>query len=203
MQTYNFLAGDTETGGLISYRDSLIEVAFIADNLQVLVPPEELEDYIVSLPKFQCYVVRERYIGEAKALAMNSKAFQRIADREPGYLYMTPNEVIPALNEFAYGLGMEFPFLAAGKNFSGFDRLFLEGIDSKEELRFHHRTIDPAMWYMEYEDKKPPSLETCLSRAGINKKVKHEALEDAADIIRLVKLYYWNKYSNSNYGQSI
>jgi inhibitor of KinA sporulation pathway (predicted exonuclease) len=39
-------------------------------------------------------------------------------------------------------------------------------------------------------DKVPPSLDTCLERAGIQSVVTHKALDDARDVIRVLRKKY-------------
>lgn len=84
----------------------------------------------------------------------------------------------------------------AGKNFSSFDRRVLEQAGFFEELRgvtFRHRAIDPATAYFRRGDKALPDLATCLQRAGIDKKeVAHDALEDALDVVRVVRHFFRN-----------
>jgi oligoribonuclease len=83
----------------------------------------------------------------------------------------------------------------AGKNVAGFDIPFLStlyGFNKEDNFndffKFAHRTIDPAMLYLQSTDNKPPSLNECLSRAGINKTVDHTAVGDALDVIRCLKM---------------
>ncbi len=54
-----------------------------------------------------------------------------------------------------------------------------------------HRAIDPGMLYWQPGDFKVPSMATCMQRAGRGiAAVKHEALEDAREVIRLVRLKF-------------
>jgi hypothetical protein len=83
--------------------------------------------------------------------------------------------------------------VVAGKNVAGFDIPFLSTLygfsdNFNDFFKFAHRTIDPSMFYIKSTDSKPPSLDECLQRAGINKTVDHTAVGDALDVIRCLKM---------------
>ena len=60
-----------------------------------------------------------------------------------------------------------------------------------KKLQFSQRVLDPAILYMNLlKDKEVPNLKECLKRAGIEKEVAHDALEDALDVIRLLRKKY-------------
>jgi hypothetical protein len=80
----------------------------------------------------------------------------------------------------------------AGKNFGTFDKLFLERLPRWQQfIRIQQRIIDPSMYYINWkEDKNLPSLLTCKERAGIEGVVTHNAIEDAWDVIQLLRKQY-------------
>ncbi len=76
----------------------------------------------------------------------------------------------------------------AGKNYASFDDRFLQQLPGGEDLHRFHRCIDPGMRYWNPRiDKVPPDTKTCLQRAGIDTEVQHEAIDDALDVIRLIR----------------
>ena len=78
----------------------------------------------------------------------------------------------------------------AGKNYSGFDKRFLEKLEGWNTIKFSHRVIDPSILYMDWDnDTELPNLDECLKRANINKTVSHNALDDAMDIVNLLRVY--------------
>lgn len=84
----------------------------------------------------------------------------------------------------------------AGKNFGNFDSKFLEKLPHHNLLvKFNHRILDPAMLYLDLEKDTEtlPSTETCMKRAGIDSEVKHTALEDAMNVVRLLRKKYPRK----------
>lgn len=88
------------------------------------------------------------------------------------------------------------PIVIAGKNVAidlQYLNTYLKGWNSK--LNVSSRRLDPGQMYIDWEtDNVPPSLKTCLDRAGIGGEVTHDALSDALDVAKLV-----NKYVKHNY----
>jgi hypothetical protein len=80
----------------------------------------------------------------------------------------------------------------AGKNFGTFDKLFLEKLPWwKKLIQPRQKIIDPATlccdWH--FEDALP-SLKQCKERLGIKGIVTHNALEDAWDVIQILRFFY-------------
>jgi oligoribonuclease len=80
----------------------------------------------------------------------------------------------------------------AGKNFATFDKHFLEKLPRwKQVIRIKQRILDPAILYVDWKnDSSLPSLGECKERAGIDGIVTHNALEDAWDVIELLRKKY-------------
>jgi hypothetical protein len=80
----------------------------------------------------------------------------------------------------------------AGKNFATFDKKFLEKLPWWQKLiRIRQRVLDPAILFVDWkEDESLPSLDKCKNRAGIHGLVTHNALEDAWDVIELLRKRY-------------
>jgi oligoribonuclease len=80
----------------------------------------------------------------------------------------------------------------AGKNFSTFDKLFLEKLPRwKQVIRSRQRIIDPAILFVDWNsDETLPSLGLCKERANIEGEVSHNALEDAWDVIQVLRSSY-------------
>jgi oligoribonuclease len=80
----------------------------------------------------------------------------------------------------------------AGKNFGAFDKLFLERLPRwKQAIKIRSRIIDPAIFYTDWKtDDAPPGLALCKERAGIRGTVTHNAIEDAWDVILLLRKIY-------------
>jgi hypothetical protein len=80
----------------------------------------------------------------------------------------------------------------AGKNFATFDKHFLEKLPRwKQVIRIKQRILDPAILYVDWKnDSSLPSLGECKQRAKIDGIVTHNALEDAWDVIELLRKKY-------------
>ncbi len=76
----------------------------------------------------------------------------------------------------------------AGKNPGTFDIPFLEALPGWQGLvDFRRRVLDPASHCIRPDDEHIPDLQECLKRCGLEGTVKHTAVEDAIDIIRVIR----------------
>jgi len=80
----------------------------------------------------------------------------------------------------------------AGKNFGTFDKLFLERLPRwKQAIRIRQRIIDPSILFTDWKnDDSMPSLDTCKKRGNLEGVVTHNAIEDAWDVIQLLRTQY-------------
>lgn len=88
--------------------------------------------------------------------------------------------------------------IAAGKNFSAFDKQFLNQLPLFNELiSIKSRAIDPGTMFIDWEnDERPPGLSECKRRAGIkNTELTHNAVDDAIDVIRCIRYKINNGYA--------
>jgi len=141
---------------------------------------------------------------------MHTEIFRRIANREKPWRYIRAADVV---NIFA-GFLAEHKYInpiyvypkpnaekdqitVAGKNFFCFDNRFLENDKWHDNpwFEFHRRSLDPAQMYFDPSvDDELPNLKKCLSQIGINKEISHTAIEDAMDVVKLIRAYYEPKY---------
>ena len=80
----------------------------------------------------------------------------------------------------------------AGKNFGTFDKLFLEKLPRwKQVFRIRQRILDPSVLFVDWKnDESLPSLTVCKDRAGLHGLVTHDALEDAWDVVEVLRKFY-------------
>lgn len=80
----------------------------------------------------------------------------------------------------------------AGKNFATFDKLFLEKLPRWKQLfKIHQRIIDPTILFTDWKkDTDLPNLTICKVRAKTGGEVTHNAVEDAWDVIQLMRTEY-------------
>lgn len=174
MKITPYVSIDIETTGLDPEWCQVLEVAAVIDN----------GGPIDELPTFSMRVRHDRITGQPIGLAMNAELLRLM---NTGY---EPVEVGWRLSEFLKRNGIDPKNVtAAGKNFAAFDRQFLVRLpEFNQYVHFKHRSIDPAMFYWRPEtDTCLPSTAECLERAGINKTVAHRALDDALDVVRLIR----------------
>ncbi len=179
-----------------------IETTGVEDWCQTIEIGAIVDDWITpvdQLPRWHCYVVHDRYVGEPYALSMHPTIFRRIAERNKDenkqYLFLSPAQIAPELRGWLMGQGFDDPieraFTPAGKNFSGFDRQFLKRLPDFDKIKMHHRAIDPGnLFWNPDTDKVLPDSKECKKRAGVGGEVAHTALDDALDVIQEVR--YWN-----------
>ena len=89
----------------------------------------------------------------------------------------------------------------AGKNFGTFDKVFLELLPRwKQLIKVRSRIIDPAVLFVDWHsDEQLPGLDLCKARAGVEGIVTHNALEDAKDVISVLrKIYGTGDFSDQN-----
>ena len=187
-----YVSIDIETLGL-DLSSSIVEIGAVIDDLSKKEPLDKL-------PTFHCYIKMDSYRGEPYAMSMHSEILKKIAKKEEGYSYLYPNEVGLTFKKFLINNDFEqdsrnnpkgqkkITINVAGKNFSGFDSRFLEEhTNFHDHVRVRSRIIDPAILFYQEGDRYLPSLDKCLERAGIDKKVDHTAVNDSLDVIRLIR----------------
>jgi len=80
----------------------------------------------------------------------------------------------------------------AGKNFGTFDKLFLEKLPRWQQVfKIRQRIIDPTILFTDWKnDEALPNLTICKERAKTGGEVTHNAVEDAWDVIELMRTQY-------------
>jgi hypothetical protein len=81
---------------------------------------------------------------------------------------------------------------AAGKNFSSFDKKFIDRIRGAYDFfKIRQRVLDPSVLYMDWKsDDTLPSLSLCKERAGLDSYVSHDSIDDAWDVVVLLRKFY-------------
>lgn len=188
-----YISLDIETTGLNPLENDVLEVGAYIENTRVRLPREKL-------PFFHCYVWKENYRGDAYALAMNVRIFQKILELKKNNdpLLMEPGDVSYNFGQWLLAhkdlwprekfINQCGPFNIAGKNLAGFDLPFLNQLPGWNSVKFHRRVLDPAfLYYQPGEDDVLPDLSLCKKRAGLGENVTHETLDDSWDTIQLIR----------------
>lgn len=192
---------DIETTGLDPHNDQILEVGVIIEDTNNQLPYEEI-------PKFNVIIKHERLSGSPFALNMNKRIIKIISDipKHPHMrdVYLKKHNII---NEEELGLRL-FTFLTshgyeddydgavkiivAGKNFGSFDKIFLDNVKLLNGfVKFGHKYIDPVTLYTNFlVDTELPSLHDCKERGNIKGIVTHKAIDDAWDVIEVLRKKY-------------
>jgi hypothetical protein len=107
-----------------------------------------------------------------------------------------PNRMIEVVKGKSYPMLTSkmkpYYFNGAGKNFANFDNKFLERLPRwKQVLRARGRTIDPSILFVDWKnDEAIPGLSLCKERAKMDPHVTHNAIDDAMDIVKLLRTQY-------------
>ena len=195
-----YLSLDLETTSLDPVNGQILQLACVVDDL---LDPKPLDE----LPRLNVFIHHDEIKGQSFALQMNSWILEILAETEPlpegaimsnmlqissgvytddnGNIAHTNNPVLDFLYRNFGGMGEKIT--VAGKNVAGFDIPFLPKPISS---CFLHRVLDIGPLYMEKEDVKIPDMATCLVRAGIDKSVTHCALDDAFQVVKLIRAYF-------------
>jgi len=203
-----YISIDIETTGLDPLKDQVLSFGAILEDTTNPLPFDKIS-------KFHAAIKRDRIEGGLYAINMNKKLLETINN------YMSSKDS-KERDDIINGTGMQFyeecdivygfkqwliandfiekesdqpiPVTIAGKNFATFDKLFIERLPRwKQFFRIRQRIIDPAILFMDwYNDDSLPGLSLCKKRAGFNPNVTHDAIEDAWDVIELLRLNYNN-----------
>ena len=163
---------DIETTGLDPDKHSVLEIAAVIDR------GEEIENCEV----IHCYVVHEEVLGNLCALNMNKRAIEQIVERGP-FVYLKPHEV----RDFFNARLPKEQFTVAGANFAYFDARFLEKLGWLPNCFHRIMDIGNLCWNFALDGDKLPGMQTCLNRVGIKGNIKHNAIDDARDVLRIIR----------------
>jgi oligoribonuclease (3'-5' exoribonuclease) len=178
-----YVSIDTETTGLDWRTCQVIEIGAVIDDYKTA---------IVDLPTFRCYVDHGLFTGQPYALSMHPEIFRAIATGDTDVEILDSDEVADHFAGWLDKNGLnpaKEKTLVAGKNFAAFDKPFLEELPMwVAEVNPHHRIIDPGnIFYIPGVDDGPPDTAECLRRAKLPPVVNHKALDDAFDVVRLIR----------------
>jgi len=212
-----YLSIDIETTGLDPHDHQILEFAAVLENtlgtpIEVdelpyfhcfVLPPYHGTNTLSGLPRTANFRMGTDYSGTPFALSLNVgilkiiSRYMEFPNEFPNERFLHPNDVGADFSQWLIDQNVIGPVLTknksivcAGKNFAGFDARFINNW-LPNFPKMAHRTIDPAMLYMDFRlDEIPPSLDTCLERAGIQSLVTHRALDDARDVIKVLRKKY-------------
>lgn len=197
-----YVSIDIETSGLNPETCQILSVGLILENSNNKLSFEEI-------PKLHIILLHGFIQGEPYALNLNkgiieraleyqkyAKNNERVSSHYKGYTFLKPEDVAAHIqywlkvNEF--GNGRHDVLNVAGKNFGTFDKLFIEKLPEwNKKFKIHQRILDPTVMFTDWiEDETLPNLSVCKARAGMSDVVSHDAIDDAWDVIELLRIKY-------------
>lgn len=198
---------DIETTGLNPESNQILSIGIILEDTDYPLPYEEL-------PKFHCAIKRTEISGSIFAIDMNKDLIETINSymtakdqdekndmvQHTGMQFLNEYEVVNHISQFMQDNSfinsrvdkVPYQINCAGKNFGTFDKLFLQKLPGWTEVfGISQRVLDPGILYVDWKnDKTIPNLLTCKERGNVPGIVTHNALEDAWDVVQLLR----NKY---------
>lgn len=197
-----YVSLDLETTGLDAENCQILSFGAIIEDTTKKLPFKDI-------PKFHAIILHEKIEGEPFALNMNKDLIGLINQYQIGDEitkkaleevegeFVSPNHLPYRFREFLNRNGFEYKakdlkLNVAGKNFATFDKLFLDKLyDWKKYFKVHQRVIDPTILFTDWQnDAELPNLGICKQRAGFKNEVAHTAVEDAWDVIQLLRTQY-------------
>jgi oligoribonuclease len=200
-----YLSIDLETTGLDANNHQILEFGAVFEDTNNIQPME-------ALPTYHAYIVHpnNQITGDIYALDLNKDIINKLKNKKEleekynfvniedladdflfwlhmrGFEIKTKNE--DEINEYKYSETLT----VAGKNFNSFDKKFLDNVpDFSKKIRIRHRVIDPSVLFVDWKnDTALPSLDECKQKAGIEGVVTHLAVDDAKDVIELLRKDY-------------
>lgn len=178
---FKYVAIDIETTGLDPEKHQILEFAAIFDDLSL----ENLCEPVELLPTFTRKIRWDDYVINHHCLEMHYKLLEEIEEEKGrvGTDVICIDYLACAFRRWLIANGIRSTgYNVAGKNFSGFDGLFLKQIPNFPE--WNYRILDVGSMYLIKEMDRLPGL-TEIER--IEKDKMHRALPDAQAVVRAVR----------------
>ncbi len=196
-----YVSIDLETTGLDSEKNQILEFGAVLEDTNNILP-------IDQLPSFHAYITHPggNITGNVFALNLNAGIIEKLKNQkelEEQYNFVPVEDLAERflfwLSQYGFetktnkdGVTYSETINVAGKNFSSFDKLFLNKVPNFNKLiKIRHRVIDPSVLFVDWKnDDSMPSLDDCKKRAGIDGVVAHLAIDDAKDVIAVLRKHY-------------
>ena len=212
-----YVSVDIETSGLDHEKHKVLSIGAIIEDTEKKLPYEEcpkfnaivLQNEITGSPR--ALTMNKEIIAMIGEYLEGNDETRHLMNIHSDYSFYEKDDVVKKFYEFLWvnGYGDAVPnqllvtskidsnskpitLNVAGKNFGTFDKLFLQELPWWQKLiRTRQRVLDPAILMVDWKnDKSLPNLTTCKERADIQGVVTHNALEDAWDVIEVLRKFY-------------
>jgi hypothetical protein len=212
-----YVSIDIETSGLDHEKHKVLSIGAIIEDTEKKLPYDEcpkfnaivLQNEITGSPR--ALTMNKEIIAMIGEYLEGTNETRHLMNTHTDYSFYEKDEVVKKFYEFLWvnGYGDAVPnqllvtskidsnskpitLNVAGKNFGTFDKLFLQELPWWQKLiRTRQRVLDPAILMVDWKnDKSLPNLTQCKERADIQGVVTHNALEDAWDVIEVLRKFY-------------
>jgi len=213
-----YVSIDLETTGLDPLSNNVLSIGAIIEDTSKKLPYNECPKFnaIVLNKQLQgsprAITMNNEIISMIGNYLEGTDEVRKVLNNNSGYKFYEEEEVVKEFYLWLYknGLGQEelyeggrggimidsktkpITLNVAGKNFGTFDKLFLQELPWWQKLiRTRQRVLDPAILCVDWKnDKSLPSLTQCKEKLGIEGIVTHNALDDAWDVIEILRKFY-------------
>lgn len=212
-----YVSIDIETSGLDPEKNCILSIGAIIEDTENKLSFEDcpkfnaviLQREIVGSPR--AITMNKDLIAMIGEYLEGTDETRVTMDKNTDYQFLEKEDVVKKFYEFLWvnGYNIDFPnqllvtsridsntkpitLNVAGKNFGTFDKLFLQQLPWWQKLiKVRQRVLDPAILMVDWKnDTSLPNLTTCKERAGVSGIVTHNALEDAWDVIEVLRKFY-------------
>jgi hypothetical protein len=209
-----YVSIDIETSGLDHTKHSVLSIGAIIEDTEKKLPFLEcprfnaivLQNEIVGSPR--AIAMNKEIISLTGDYLEGTDEVRELLNSKSGYQFLEKEDVAKAFYSFLWSNGFStttpplepvidgrtksITINVAGKNFGTFDKLFLQELPWWQKLiRTRQRVLDPAILCVDWKnDTSLPSLTQCKEKLGIEGIVTHNALDDAWDVIEILRKFY-------------
>lgn len=215
-----YVSIDIETTGLDPLSNNVLSIGAIIEDTTKKLPYDECPKFnaIVLNKQLQgsprAITMNKEIISLIGEYLEGKEEVREILNSNSGYKFYEEEEVVKEFYKFLWSNGYSSlyppytltsnstPIIdgktkpitlnVAGKNFGTFDKLFLQELPWWQKLiRTRQRVLDPAILCVDWNnDTSLPSLTQCKERTNVEGIVTHNALEDAWDVIQVLRNFY-------------
>lgn len=220
-----YVSLDIETTGLDKNKNQIVEVGAVLDEIGSTTPIEELPKFRAVLLHDEmvmgAYCANlhrdlwaeileaqdryrhpiEKYGFVTGMLSGREHTYYCKPEEFEGlfYSWVSKNYMRPFPSDNMSDIPEVIKINIAGKNPGTFDIPFLEALPGWQGLvKFQRRVLDPASHFIRLDDEHIPDLQECLKRCGFEGTVSHTAVDDAIDIIRVIRQQRIGKHINKS-----
>lgn len=215
-----YISIDIETSGLEHDKHQVLSFAAIIEDTTLKLPFSEIPKFKCVIKRHDVEgSIRALMINENllklldEYMSSETHEEKKLIEERTGYVFLDEEHLAQEFYRFLARNGMlnrrgedmsDIQFInfngstqpivinVAGKNFSTFDKLFLDKLPWwKKLIHVRQRILDPSILFVDwYNDESLPSLIRCKNRADIDGIVTHDAMDDAWDVVELLRKHY-------------